>query len=219
MAKADLQLEKNVQQELVFEPSINASAIRVTANDGVVVLKGKVATYAEKRAAVHAAERISGARAVTDELLIELSPAHERKDEDIAKAALNALQWDVWVPSELINIVVEDGWITLEGAVPFKYQQDAAENVVRNLIGVRGVSNQTTIKKPPANSVVVKAHIENALLRAADVQAHHINVDVTDGLVILRGKVASWAERKEAERAAWSAPGVEAVEDHLIIAA
>jgi osmotically-inducible protein OsmY len=219
MTKTNIQLQQDVSQELQYEPSVNASEIGVTAKDGIVGLTGNVKSYAEKYAAVHAAERVAGVKAVTDGMKVDLPALHVRNDEDIAKAAVNGLQWDVWVPTDLIKVKVDSGWITLEGEVDYKYQQTAVENAVRNLTGVKGVSNLISLKKPAVLPSVVKANIDQALRRAAEVDADRIKVSVVKDRVILKGTVSSWAERQAAEHAAWSAPGVLTVDDDLVIAA
>ena len=219
MKKSDSQLQQDVLQELKYEPSVSATQIGVTAKDGIVGLSGNVPSYAAKYSAVEAAERVAGVKAVTDELKVDLPAFHVRNDEDIAKAAINALHWDVWVPSDSVKVKVADGWITLEGTVEYKYEQEAAEDAVCNLTGVKGVSNLITLKRPKISSSEVKTNIECALHRAAEIDANNIKVTVLEGKVILDGKVSSWAERREAERAAWSALGVNEVVDYLTIAA
>jgi len=219
MSKSNTELQRDVLQELKFEPSIDAAGIGVTANDGIVSLSGYVKSYAAEYTAVHAAERVAGVKAVTDELKVDLPSFHVRNNEDIARAAINALQWDVWVPPDRIKVKVADGWVTLDGEVDFKYQQNAAENAVCNLTGVRGITSLIAIKKPAVMPSEVKANIDYALRRAAEVDAEHITVKVVDDKVILKGDVSSWAERSEAERVAWSTPGVRTVEDDLVIAA
>lgn len=219
MTKSNMQLQQDVLLELKYEPSVDASEIGVTAKDGIVGLTGNVKNYAEKYAAVHAAERVAGVKAVTDELKVDLPSFHVRNDEDIARAAIYGLQWDVWVPSDRIKVKVADGWVTLEGEVDYKYQQTAAENAVHNLTGVRGVSNLITLKMPAVVPSEVKTNIELALRRAAEVDADRIKVSVARDRVTLKGTVSSWAERQAAEHAAWSAPGVTWVEDDLVIAA
>jgi len=219
MTKSNTQLQEDVLSELKYEPSVDASEIGVTAKDGIVGLTGNVKNYAEKYAAVHAAERVAGVRAVTDEMKVDLPAFHVRNDEDIARAAINALQWDVWVPPNHVKVKVDSGWITLEGEVDYKYQQTAAEQAVRNLTGVMGVSNLINLKKPAVLPSEVKAKIDEALRRAADIDADRINVSVLKNTVTLKGTVSSWAELQAAEHAAWSAPGVTSVEDDLVIAA
>lgn len=219
MKKSDSQLQQDVQQELKYEPSISVSQIGVTAKDGIVGLTGNVQSYVEKYAAVHAAERVDGVKAVTDELKVDVPALHIRNDEDIAKAAINELDWDVWIPAGRVKVTVENAWITLDGQVDYRYQQSEAENAVRNLTGVKGVSNMITVKQPTVSPSEVKANIEEALRRAAEIDADNIQVSVTKDRVILNGTVSSWAERREVERAAWSAPGVNEVVDYLDIAA
>lgn len=217
--KTNVQLQQDVLDELQYEPSIEEAGIGVTAKEGIITLTGSVKTYSEKWSATRAAERVSGVKAVVDEIKVNLPYAHERGDEDIAQAAVQALEWDVQVPHTRIMVKVEQGRITLEGDVDYKYQQAAAVNAVRNLMGVTGVLNLVHVKPNIATASEVKAKIENALRRAAELDAERIKVDVVNDKVTLRGTVRSWAERSEAERAAWAAPGVRLVEDDLSVAA
>jgi osmotically-inducible protein OsmY len=216
--KTNTQLQRDVMDELQFEPSVNAANIGVIAKDGIVTLTGKVCSYAEKYAATEAAERVTGVKAVTDETKVDLPEAHQRDDQDIAEAAVNALKWHVWVPKDAIKVKVQQGWVTLEGTVDYKFQQTAAEEAVQNLTGVIGVSNLIELKTVAVPSDI-KVKIENALKRTAELDGERITVEVDENKVVLRGKVSSWAERDEAERAAWSAPGVWDVDDKLEIAA
>ncbi|MGA7795375.1 MAG: BON domain-containing protein [Candidatus Acidiferrales bacterium] len=217
--KTDKQLQCDVLDELQYEPSVDASKIGVIVQNGIVSLTGTVASYAEQNAATYAAERVAGVKAVANETKVELPSMHQRDDADIAQAVLNALKWHVWVPQDSIKISVERGWVTLEGTVNSKFQRTSADDAVRYLTGVNGLTNLIKVNQPAINSSEVKLKIENALRRATEVEAAHIKVDVQGNKVILRGHVRSWAERSDAERAAWAAAGVDQVEDNLTIAA
>jgi len=203
-------------EELAFEPSINETAIGVAVKGGVVTLSGTVDNFAQKRTAEFCAERISGVRAIADDLEVKLPNALTRTDTDIAGAAAGALQWDVEVPDG-VKVRVENGWVFLDGSVQWQYQKSAAERAVRYLNGVRGVTNLLTLRQPKVSEVDVTSKIRAALRRTADKEADRITVETSDGRVTLRGKVRSWAEREDAERAAWSAAGVRDVVDSISI--
>jgi len=215
---SDTALQKNVIEELAWDPALTATEIGVAAKGGVVTLSGKVHTYSQKYAAEKAVHRIIGVKALADDLEVHLLPEHKRSETDIAHAILNAFAWNVAVPDDKIQVDVEDGWVTLRGQVDWDYQRRAAENSIRSLTGVRGVSNMIVVA-PRVSVGDVKGKIESALKRHAEVDAKGVQVSASDGKVILRGAVQSWAERNDVERAAWAAPGVRHVEDLLTIGA
>jgi osmotically-inducible protein OsmY len=216
--KNNLELQREVLDELEFEPSIEAADIGVAVKDGVVTLSGFVGTFAEKVAAERAAKRVSGVKAVAMDIEVRILSSTRRSDTDIAKAALLALEWNAVVPKDKIKIKVEDCWITLEGEVPWDYQRNAAARAVRYLSGVRGVTNLVTIK-PKVATQQIQDRILGAFRRSAELDAKTIRVDALDGRVTLSGSVHSWTERSEAERVAWAAPGVALVDNKITVAA
>jgi osmotically-inducible protein OsmY len=210
--KSDSELRQDVERELEWDPSIDARNIAVAVKNGVVTLTGRVPTYSDKWRAESIAKRVSGVTAIADDLEVKL--AMERTDADIAEAATTAIKMDGRVPPDSIKVIVSHGWITLEGKVPYYYQKSAAESDVRYLTGVRGVTNAIAVA-PSVSPVEVKAKIEDAFKRNAQLEAKRISVESSDGKVILRGTVRSWAERDEAENAAWRAPGVREVDNKI----
>ncbi|WP_437799984.1 BON domain-containing protein [Sorangium sp. So ce693] len=214
--KTDIELQRDVVSELSWEPSVNAAHIAVSVKAGVVTLRGHASTYAEKQAAEEAARRVYGVRAVVNELDVKLPD--RRTDEDVAAAAVRALEWNILVPADKIKVTVSNGWLKLEGEVSWRFQKNAAERAVRKLPGVRGVSNLITVG-PSVTPTEVKARIEEALRRSALLDARRIRIEVVDGEVTLHGGVRSWAEREEVERVAWAAPGVHDVENLITVEA
>jgi osmotically-inducible protein OsmY len=210
----DRDLQQHVQNALDWEPSIDATDISVSAENGVVTLRGDVKSYSEKATAERVVLRVYGVKAVANDVNVRLGDA--RTDTDIAQAAVSALLWNTMVPDEKVTVSVSDGWVTLKGQADWDYQRAAAGAAVRDLIGVRGVTNAITVQ-PHISAVDVKSKIEGALKRSAEVDARRINVAVADSKVILSGSVHSWFERDEARRAAWSAPGVKEVDDRIAV--
>lgn len=212
----DRELQRHVEDALGWEPSFDAADIGVSADNGIVTLRGDIATYAARSAAERAALKVYGVKAVANDLNVRLPGEYQRTDSDIAKAAVNALHWNTVVPGERITVAVSSGWVTLKGNVDWQYQKEAATRAVRDLTGVRGVSNEITVH-PRVNPGDVRAKIEDAFRRSAEIDARRVAVTAENGKIILTGNVRSWAERQEAERAAWAAPGVTQVEDRLSI--
>ena len=214
--KSDFELQRDLLDELAWEPSVDAAEIGVSVENGIVILNGTVKSFSEKWTAERVAQRVEGVRAVTDELVVKLAGDSQYSDADIARAAVNALDWNASVPRNQIKVLVENGWVTLQGSVEYRYQKDVAEGAVRNLKGVKEVSNLIIVKPHISPGDVIQA-IKKALHRAAQVDAEKISVEASAGKVILRGNVRTWAEREEAERAAWAAPGVTNVQNDIRI--
>ena len=209
-------LANDVLDELRAEPGIDADRISVSASDGVIMLSGSASSYLEKTLAEHAALRVVGVRAIANEITVDVPAVQERSDQEIAEASALALRWNAAVPEDTVQVAVDDGWVSLTGTVAWHFERLAAERAVHDLIGVRGVTNLIKVPRQPGVSDI-KALIQDGLRRSALIDARHIAIHVEDGRVILRGTARSWAERSDAERIAWTVPGVSSVENHIAI--
>ncbi|AZN71099.1 BON domain-containing protein [Georhizobium profundi] len=213
----DKTLRQNIIDALDFDPGLDAADIGVAVENGVVTLTGHVPTFDEKLTAEDLVKRIKGVRGIAQEIEVRPAGTHRTADDEIAKRALNVIRWNTTIPDEQIQVKVQKGWVTLTGKVEWQYQKNAAAGAVRGLSGVTGVSNMIEIR-PRAEATDIKKRIEDAFKRDAELEAQSIRVDVHDGRVTLEGHVKVWADRQAAERAAWSAPGVTAVEDRITLA-
>lgn len=216
--KSDSQIQSEVIQELRWDPSVKHEHIGVTVADAIVTLSGNVPSYVEKSVAEKAAQRVFGVKAVVEKIEVKLPGSDQRDDQEIAKAVVNQLKWNVQVPDELIKASVENGWVELSGEVEWAYQRAAAEKCVRSLTGVTGVFNKITLKAKKIQPEVIKKKIEEALKREAEREAQRIAIEVQGSKVILSGEVHSFAEMNFAKWAAWSAPGVTSIENKLHLA-
>jgi osmotically-inducible protein OsmY len=214
--KSDSEIERDVRDELKWDPDLDAENIAVSVKDGVVTLAGFVKSYSDRLEAEAAAKRVAGVLAVANDIEVRLPAIDQRPDPDIAKAAVAALKSELPISYDKIKIIVKDGWITLEGAAEWQYQKTTAENAVRKVKGVKGVTNVITVK-PKVQPSELQRKILEAFRRNAEVDANRITVEASGSEVILKGTVRSWIEREEAERVAWSAPGVTKVEDRIVV--
>lgn len=215
--RMDTELHRDVLEELRWDPAIHETEIGIAVKNGVVTLTGSVDSYAERYAVDRAVERVTGVKAYANELQVRVPGPHARTDTEIAHDVVDALTWDVEVPHERIRARVTNGWLTLEGDVEWRFQKEAAIQAVRNIAGVCGLTNMVRIVPPRPSGANVAQTIREALRRSIDHDAHRITVEAKGGRVMLRGAVRSWWERRAAERAAWSAPGVVDVEDQLAV--
>jgi len=213
--KADIELQRDVLDEILLEPSVFAPEIGVIVHKGIVTLTGSVNNLPAKYGAEKAALRVSGVKAVVNNIEVKLPTDNRRLDEDIAHVASKLLEWHVVLPKGL-QVVVEDGWVTLTGKVQWQFQKNAAGDAIERLTGVKGVTNNITVK-PHITPLAVKGKIEAALRRHKTLHSQEIQVKSEDGMVTLAGTVGSWTEKDAAEKAAWSVPGVTHVENKLLI--
>jgi osmotically-inducible protein OsmY len=214
--KSDSEIERDVKDELAWDPDLYSTDIAVSVKNGVVTLTGFAKNFSDKYEAEAAAKRVAGVVAVANDIEVRIPSVDARPDPEIARDVAAAIKSQLPISSEKIKAVVKNGWITLEGEVEWQYQRSTAENAVRRIKGVRGVIN--TIKlKPHTEPNEIKRKIQEAFRRNAEVDANRITVEADGGVVTLKGAVRSWIEREEAERAAWAAPGVTSVVDQIVV--
>jgi osmotically-inducible protein OsmY len=214
--RLDSDIKRDVEDELRWDPDIDATDIGVAAHNGIVTLAGFVRSYAQRTEAERDAKRVAGVVGVANDIEVRLPVLDQRPDPEIARDAASALKTELPFSSENIKVVVRDGWLTLEGAAEWNYVRERAESSVKRVRGVKGVTNAITLK-PKVQPHEVRRKIEDALRRSAELDASRVTVESSGGEVILRGTVKSWAERQEAERAAWAAPGVTRVDNRITI--
>jgi osmotically-inducible protein OsmY len=211
--KTDAQIQADVIQELKWDPRVTHEHVGVAVTDGIVTLTGTIPSYIEKVAAEKAVQRVAGVKAVVERIEVKIPGSLRRDDQDLAKTIIEQFKWNSQVPDELVKASVENGWVELTGQVEWGFQRGATEKAIRGLMGVKGITNNITIKQRIVQPSVIKGNIEEALKRAAERESNHIGVEVRGTSVILSGSVRSFAELRDVRAAAWSAAGVTSVDD------
>ena len=214
--KSDSEIERDVRDELRWDPDLNADDIAVSVKNGVVTLAGFTPSYTDRLEAETATKRVAGVLAVANDIEVRLPAIDQRPDPDIARDAVSALKAQLPISYDRIKVIVKDGWVYLEGAAEWQYQKTTAENAVRKVKGVKGVTNSIVLK-PQVKPSDIQRKIQEAFKRNAELDANRISVETNGSEVVLKGTVRSWIEREEAERVAWSAPGITKVEDRIVV--
>jgi osmotically-inducible protein OsmY len=214
--KSDREIERDVREELKWHPDLDSEDVAVSVKNGVVTLAGFTHSYTDRLEAEAAAKRVAGVLAIANDIEVRLPAIDQRPDPDIARDAIAALKRELPISHDRIQVIVKDGWITLEGSAEWQYQKTTAENAVRKVKGVKGVTNVITLK-PNVQPTELQRRIIEAFRRNAEVDANRVTVEANGSEVVLKGTVRSWIEREEAERVAWSAPGVTKVDDRIVV--
>jgi osmotically-inducible protein OsmY len=214
--RSDSEIERDVKEELQWDPDLDATDIAVSVRQGVVALTGFAKSFSDKYEAEAAVKRVAGVAGVANDLEVRMPGVDERPDPDIARDAVAAIKSQLPISSEHVKVIVKSGWVTLEGHVEWQYQKSTAESALRRIKGVRGIINNIMLK-PQVEPADIQRKIQAAIKRLAEVDANRVSVEANGSEVILKGTVGSWVEREEAERAAWAAPGVTKVEDRIVV--
>lgn len=217
MERTDQEIQKDVLEELKWDPRVKPNEIGVSVSNGVATLTGFVDSYLKKWAAEEAAHKVKGVRAVANDIEVKLPGSAERTDPEIADAVSRAIEWDTFIPADRVEVTVSKGWVTLDGELEYQYQREDAERAARRVTGVRGLTNLIRVKPGKPSPSDLKKKIEDALVRSAETDADRISVEVRGSTVVLKGTVRSYAEKQEAARVAWSAPGVTSVENQISV--